>query len=240
MSYLSEVLNTTPAGVWPLGISSSQALKDYSTNGRNGTLGSGGASSYANDGAAGMKATKAGTYSGGDVIISADASWQKPVNGGAMCWGKHSNTSGIHVLAEKRDRNVYIFWNRDDAATGVNHSFQALLYCGANTIIIDSAMATNDGAWHHYAMSWDWNGSNLTTLRLYIDNVLKATGTTTTAVDYGVGSSSINENLVWGSEWDLTRNWNGDLLWGSFHTSTLTAAQISACYKAGLREGIVY
>lgn len=242
MGYLETLQRMNPAVIYPGGISLTEAPKDYSTNGRNGTI-VGTNPTFPNNAPVGMGSKyKAGNYAGGLVQSPASASWMDATTGGVVCWGKQASTSGIHVLSERRDRNWYILWNRDDsgAASGVNHAMQGIVYCGANSIIIDTAEANNDNLWHLWALTWDWNGSNLTTARIYKDAVQKAIGTTTTAPAPGSGSAFTNERIVFGSEYDQTRNWNGDLMWGAFFNTQITQAMLQELYVAGLRDGVVY
>jgi hypothetical protein len=225
VGYKEVVQSDRPVALWPLDDSSGTTARDVSGNGRTFTWGS--APSFG-AGVGSFRGIKdSGTVEG--TLSSSGQSWFGSFlqNGGYEAWIITTATA-IQAVQDCR-------WGSNTDAT---------LYCpiGASGVLqgngnnsgntswsIVGSKVINDGKLHHVALGW--GGPSTTALKLWVDGVLDATGTSATSV----GHTSATDMKVCGE--NGIREFNGSIAWAGCFSAMPTDDRIRAHYLAGIGHG---
>lgn len=224
-AYAAAVLADAPLMWWRGGEPSGTAMLDSSGNGRHGvingaawTLGVAGALGAGGDSELAIRKTSTANTS---FVSIASAAWMNGLTALSFAeWFKTSSSNGVSLTRSGGSTVLQTALGVD--ATG-HANFK--LKTSAGTVTITDTAVTNDGAYHHRVGTWDG-----TTMRLYVDKVLVASGALGGTLDTAANG------IQWGGGSALTFM-PGDYQDAQYFGSALSAARVEAHYNAGL--GIV-
>lgn len=167
------------------------------------------------------------TAASSEYLIAPDRAGFDGTDGTAACCFKTS-ASGSHQNMLRRDAGSGTF--------GVNRMFllrvsdvdkvQVQLIIGGVPGVV-SASTFNDGAWHHAAATWSWDGIN-TTVRLYVDGSLEGSATDGSSFSASTEPIYIGANANNGSPVEF---FDGSLAECATWSVALTAAEIATLSK---------
>ena len=172
-AYKSAVLGDTPSFYWRLDETSGTVVDDETSNGRDGTLATGG-STWGQAGAiTGESANTALKVN--MAAITSDTSVTGPAAFSVEAWIKTTSTNGGRILgfgngsgqsaSSTVDRQLYL---------GTNG--KAYFGIGTAKTVVASSAAVNNGAWHHVVGTYA-TGTN--GMKLYVDGTLQGSATAT-------------------------------------------------------------
>lgn len=167
------------------------------------------------------------TAASSEYLIAPDRAGFDGTDGTVACCFKTS-ASGSHQNMMRRDAGSGTF--------GVNRMFllrvsdvdkvQVQLIIGGVPGVV-SASTFNDGAWHHAAATWSWDGMN-TTVRLYVDGSLEGSATDGASFSASTEPIYIGANANNGSPVEF---FDGNLAECATWSVALTAAEIATLSK---------
>ncbi|MBT1002474.1 PKD domain-containing protein [Paenarthrobacter sp. DKR-5] len=175
-AYGSAVYNISPTLYWRLGEKSGTAAADSSASNKPGTYRSG--VTLGTAGALAGVSDTAGTFNGSNGLVSSNSSFVNPTVYSTEIWFKTTTKTGGELISfgnaatgtsTTHDRKVYM-QNDGTLVFGV--------YTGSR-VLVTTAKAYNNGAWHHVVATQSSAG-----MRLYVDGALAGQNSTTAAQNY--------------------------------------------------------
>ena len=237
--YAATVLAAEPSLFWRLDESNGVTVKDASGNNRTGTYR--GTNTLNKSGAIDKDAAIGQNGSISTTVAQNAAPAAPPKNFSLELWFRTTSTTGGRLIGWSNaatgssahpDRTLYL--NQDgqlDYTTfGSSACVNGNVFFIANTCYLWSQQEYNDGGWHHVVVTQ----SSSAGASLYVDGVLvsslpQATAPATYAGLWRLGGDSMTSMPLKGS----TSGWNGDLDDVAVYPTVLSAAQVTAHYKAG-------
>ena len=138
-------------------------------------------------------------------------------------WVKYTSTSSMVVLSKRETTKISLL-----IELGSGKPFTAIRDASSNIAITNTYSGTyNDGNWHHIVATFD---RTVNELKLYVDNELKETASTSSVGDIAPTTS----DLIIGRRSDTSSSFfNGSISEANIFDYALSSTQISSLYNSG-------